>query len=198
MNLLNGRQVALAMGEWMWYIMGAFDQAHKEERNRFRHDGVTPHGIHSVFCATLVLHEPWLDFATRIKLFLILLFHDVIEDTRAGFPKGLSEDIRQVVLEEMTYLGGGKEEREQIWNKSPTARLAKLYDKYSNLLTTKPGAESWDKVPIHAAYIRKLADKVEEEHPRVLLNIVPMAQELAQRRENEYRLWERHSKVLDA
>ncbi len=141
-ELLNGKQVALAMGEWIWYVLGAFDSAPKEEKNRYRHDGVTPHGVHSVFCATLVLHEPWLNWATRLQLFLILLFHDVVEDTRAELPKGLPKDVTRVILEEMTYYGGGKEEREEIWAKGPVARLAKLYDKYSNLLTTKPGAKS--------------------------------------------------------
>ncbi len=132
-------------------------------------DGKTPQSMHPLWCAMTILAETSLPEELRIKGYQALLFHDVLEDTRARLPAELSKDVRALVLE-MTFAGFA-EEREKIWDKSLEVKLLKLYDKVSNLLD---GAwMSAEKRSAYIAHTARLCAEVEAEFGT--LNIIKIA-----------------------
>lgn len=102
-------------------------------RKAFRKWNVTtPYSAHPIWCGMCIAHELTLPNDLRERGTYILLFHDVLEDTSAGLPKGLSEEIVEGI-QGMTF-ESFDEEMELVWGRTREIRLLKLYDKVSNLL----------------------------------------------------------------
>lgn len=133
-------------------------------------DGKTPYFTHPLWCATSIAVETSLDEKTREEGSLVLLYHDVREDTTKNLPDYLSERVKYLISE-MTFYGGMQEEMNEIWNKSKEVRLYKLYDKVNNLMSG-----SWmspSKRKIYEEYTKKLLEDVERNYGN--LNITKIA-----------------------
>jgi hypothetical protein len=123
------RQLAIAID----HTIRAHGEHPRTPNDRVRfHDSRTPYAIHPIWCAMTLLSETTLPFDLRVYGYQALLWHDLLEDTHLILPEGTAEDVR-VLVGEMTFASFA-EEREQIWQRSQTAQLLKLYDKVSNLL----------------------------------------------------------------
>ena len=121
--------------------------------------GTIPYGVHPLWCATTILQENALPSDIRDLCAIALLLHDMLEDTTAALPEGLTpEEIE--LIEELTFYGGSCEEMGQIWSKSELAILCKAYDKASNLFDLsfmEPANRD-----AYKAYAHTLADHVEK------------------------------------
>lgn len=116
------------------FVLYAHQNLAKASENTVRgFDNETPYSVHPVWCATTIAAEPSLSRDLRIEGAIVLLYHDVNEDTTAVLPDSLPLAVRQSI-EHMTFLGGMEQEMKEIWDKEPKIRLFKLYDKISNLL----------------------------------------------------------------
>lgn len=136
-------------------------------------DPSVPYAAHPVWCALSLWCEPGVPQSLRHAGAQALLYHDVPEDTLAALPPWLAPHVRQYVAD-MTYPGGGLEERRELWNKPPEIRLFKLYDKTSNLLE---GVWMNDEQRLrHTHFLSLLADDVRKRFPE--LNILRMADAL--------------------
>ncbi len=136
-------------------------------------DGKTPYGIHPTWCAMTLLAETTLPEDLRNTGAQALLLHDILEDTTAGLPKGVSQEVRELV-EGMTF-ASSDEEMELVWSRSREIKLLKLFDKTSNLLDA-----SWmtrEKSARYGAYLLRLCDAVEPHYDG--LNIVRIARAIA-------------------
>ena len=132
-------------------------------------DGKTPYGVHPTWCAMTLLTEVTLPEDIRATGAQALLLHDILEDTTAGLPDGVSSKVAQLV-EDMTFASSDEEMR-MVWSKSKEVKLFKLYDKVSNLLDG-----SWMSAEKHARYVAytlRLCDEVERRYGA--LNIVQIA-----------------------
>ena len=153
-------------------------EAHARHSKSPRHavrfaDMVTPYAIHPIWCAMTILTETRLPLDLRRTGALVLLWHDVLEDTNAPLPADAPSAVRALV-DEMTF-ANFKEEARLLWQRSDTAKLLKLYDKTSNLLdATWMRRESWNRYVDHT---RKLADFVSARYGD--LNIVRIAASVA-------------------
>ncbi|MFZ6014977.1 MAG: hypothetical protein ACOYUZ_01315 [Patescibacteria group bacterium] len=145
----------------------------KEAANRFRKwDGETPYLLHPLWCMSTIAGEKLLDNYVRWRGMLVLLYHDVIEDTDGILPEDLPEDVVSGI-KHMTY-ESSDHERSVIWSKPVEIRLFKLYDKTSNLLDAfETDAE---KITRNLDYIQSLINDVEQNYGQ--LNIVIMAKSL--------------------
>lgn len=156
------------------YIYSAHQTRPREHRNSYRAwDKETPYSVHPVWCAMTILTETTLPSELRNDGAIALLYHDILEDTKAPLPGELSPTVLQYI-HDMTYFGDIYEEIEKIWEKDPRIRLFKLYDKVSNILD---GA--WFTPPIkkmYTDYTMKLTNDVEQHFGP--LNIVKIAQAL--------------------
>jgi hypothetical protein len=117
-----------------------------------------PYYTHPIWCAMTILYEENLNWETKKNGYLALLYHDILEDTTADLPKDLSPEVKKLIRE-LTFEGGTKQEKKEIWNKSKEARLCKLYDKISNLLDKR-----WlipEKKKEYEKYTKKLCKDVE-------------------------------------
>lgn len=133
-------------------------------------DNETPYSIHPLWCATTILTEISLPRELRLEGAIVLLYHDVIEDTNATLPDSLLPNIRQGIAD-MTFTGGMKQEMSEIWSKEPKVRLYKLYDKVSNLLDATWMSQDYRQE--YGEYTRKLLADVEDHFGS--LNIVKIA-----------------------
>ncbi len=152
------------------YIFDAHQKLAKKDENTVRGDNETPYSIHPVWCSMMIATETSLSREIRIEGTIVLLYHDVSEDTNASLPNDLSPEIIQSISD-MTFMGGMKEEMVEIWSKSQKIRLFKLYDKVSNLLDA-----SWmppDYLPKYVGHTKRLLDDVEKHYGS--LNIVKIA-----------------------
>jgi hypothetical protein len=95
-------------------------------------DRQTPYVIHPIWCAMTLLTETTLAEDIRYPGAIALLWHDTLEDTHLPLPENTPPDVRQLV-QEMTF-ASLDEEFEQVWERSDTTKLLKLYDKVSQLL----------------------------------------------------------------
>jgi hypothetical protein len=132
-----------------------------------------PNGVHPVWSAMTILQEISLPEKLKWLGALVLLYHDVPEDTLAILPKRLSKKACKLV-EDMTF-SNFDEEAQLLWDKPAEVRLFKLYDKTSNRLDS-----DWmypERRVLHKAHLLKLADDVEKNYGK--LNIVLMARALA-------------------
>lgn len=108
------------------------ERATKPSKAVRKWDGITPYGVHPVWCAMSLLQEPLVSEELRWNGALALLFHDVLEDTTAELPRGTSARVAELV-DGMTF-ESSDEEMVKVWDESEEIRLLKLYDKVSNLL----------------------------------------------------------------
>lgn len=137
-------------------------------------DRATPYSMHPVWCATTLLSETSLPEDLRHHGAIALLMHDVVEDTTAGLPEGISAEAQRLV-EELTFESSAIA-REKIWEKSDAAKLLKLYDKVSNLMD---GAWMDDeKKDLFRGDIRALADHAEKVYGP--LNITKIARSVVE------------------
>jgi len=146
-----------------------------EDRVRF-FDGVTPYAVHPIWCAMTLMTEPTLPLQLRRLGSLALLWHDTLEDTTAPLPPGTSPDVERLVRE-MTF-DSFTHEVQDVWTRSETAKLLKLYDKVSNLLDGQwMSDEKWNRYVEHttrlAAFVRDAFGE---------LNIVRIAGAVCRRR----------------
>jgi hypothetical protein len=124
-----------------------------KDKIRF-HDHLTPYVVHPTWCAMTLLMEPSLPKEIRRLGYQALLWHDTLEDTNLPLPSGVSDKVRNLVLE-LTF-ESFEEETIKIWGRSDTAKLLKLYDKTSNLLDGSwMSKDKWNKYITHTS---KLAD----------------------------------------
>jgi hypothetical protein len=153
------------------HAIDAHDNRSVEPRKCFRkYDMQTPMYVHPTWCAMTLMHETSLSYEMRERGALALQLHDVLEDTTAGLPEGLSEDVVRLV-EEMTFESYGAE-LDSFWKISKEAQLLKLYDKVSNLMD---GAwMSPEKRAIYIAYTKLLTQKARENYGE--LNVVKIAE----------------------
>jgi len=153
------------------FVIHAHQDRAKVPDNRVRGwDNETPYLIHPLWCATTILTETSLSRDLKIEGILVLLYYDVIEDTNAGVPNDLPLNVR-LSIGHMTFVGGMRQEMNEIWEKEPKIRLYKPYNKVSNLLDS-----SWmqsDYQIKYRTYTYKLLLDVEKEFG--LLNIVNIA-----------------------
>ena len=94
-------------------------------------DNTTPIAMHSVLAASVMSAESDVPSDMRWLGQQVLLRHDVIEDTTIGIPNDSSPALRTLV-EGMTFSGGFKEEKVEIWTRPPIVWWLKLYDKWAN------------------------------------------------------------------
>jgi (p)ppGpp synthase/HD superfamily hydrolase len=129
--------------------------AHKSATRRW--DGRTPYVIHPLWCAMTLLTETNLPASLREVGYQTLLWHDILEDTKAGLPPNTREQVEQLV-QEMTFESFA-DEMQHVWSRNETARLLKLYDKVSNLLDgTWMSDEQWNQ---YVNYTLRLMENVE-------------------------------------
>lgn len=140
------------------YIFRAHSEQAKKPKKTIRYwDGKTPYAIHPTWCAMTLLTETNLQEYIRFEGAQALLLHDILEDTNAKLPDGISARVHHLVLE-MTFESSAQE-MELVWSRSDLCQLLKLYDKVSNLLD---GAwMSAEKRAKYVAYTKRLAAKVE-------------------------------------
>lgn len=115
-------------------------------------------------------HRDSLSREIRLEGTVVLLYHNIIEDTNAPLPNDLQPEVLQSISD-MTFLGGVNEEMTGIWSRPPKIKLFKLYDKVSNLLDA-----SWmmpDYRDKYIDYSRKVLADVEENYGD--LNITKIA-----------------------
>ncbi|MBI5064857.1 hypothetical protein HZA97_01350 [Candidatus Woesearchaeota archaeon] len=115
------------------YVMEAHQNHPTKEGKQYRKwDGKTPYYVHPLWCASMIATETTLDEQIRKEGTLVLLYHDVLEDTTKELPDWLSERVK-LLVQHMTFEGMA-DEMENIWDKPKEVRLYKLYDKINNLL----------------------------------------------------------------
>jgi len=155
------------------YIIWAHTDEPRKPGNRYRKwDSRTPYYIHPIWCATMILQETSLPEDLRRNGSLALLYHDVLEDTTAGLPGWLSEDVG-LLVSEMTFKSS-EDEWENLWQRDERVRLLKLYDKTSNLLDGV-----WmthDKRAHHLRHLRRIYEDVKAKYGE--LNITKLASTL--------------------
>jgi hypothetical protein len=132
-------------------------------------DGTTPYAIHPIWCAVTLLTETALPTEIRYHGYQALLWHDILEDTRLPLPPDAADEVRALVAE-MTFASFA-EELEQLWERSDTAKLLKLYDKVSTLLDAVwMDDEKWNRLVAHALRLLQFVETTYGE-----LNIVRIA-----------------------
>jgi hypothetical protein len=105
----------------------------KEPKNAIRiWDNQTPYMVHPIWCACTIATEQKLSPEIRRRGILVLLYHDIIEDTDGKLPSDLPPGVA-LGVQYMTFRNTMEEWRD-IWNLPIEIRLFKLYDKTSNLL----------------------------------------------------------------
>lgn len=122
-------------------------------------DEKTPYAIHPIWCAMTFLSETTLPQNLREIGYQVLLWHDLLEDTKLEkLPPGTSGEVEELV-KEMTFKSFA-EEKQKVWERSENTRLLKLYDKVSNLLDdTWLNDEKWNE---YVSYTQQLTENVEE------------------------------------
>lgn len=148
-----------------------------EPRNAIRYwDETTPYAIHPIWCAMTLLTETRLPDDVRYHGYLALLWHDLLEDTTMQLPHDIHPDVAQLV-HEMTF-DDFEHEVADVWGRSDTTKLLKLYDKVSALLdATWMSDEKWNRFVDHAL---KLLAFVEQHYGE--LNITKFARVICIRR----------------
>ncbi len=159
------------LGSHIQFVIHAHQYQAKIPDNAVRGwDNETPYSIHPLWCATTILTETSLPKELRLEGAVVLLYHDIIEDTNAMIPNNLLPNIFQGVVD-MTFTGGMRQEMIEIWGKEQKIRLYKLYDKVSNLLDAMWMSPEYRQK--YTEYTRKLLADVEEHFGS--LNIVKIA-----------------------
>ncbi|NCQ54623.1 hypothetical protein GW797_00075 [Candidatus Parcubacteria bacterium] len=132
-------------------------------------DMETPYAIHPLWCSMTIYSETTLPKQIRDEGAVVLLYHDILEDTKLNLPDNLTPDEVDGIIQ-MTFTGM-TQEMVEVWNREPKIRLFKLYDKISNLLDS-----SWmtpEIIEIYTSYTKKLLEDVEQNFGQ--LNITRIA-----------------------
>lgn len=132
-------------------------------------DNKTPYHVHPIWCSAMIMQETSLPEKIRVPGSEALLYHDILEDTEAGLPEWLSDEVKDLVVE-LTF-DSSEDEWANVWQKSREVRLLKLYDKVSNLLDC-----IWmtpERRKQHSAHLRRLCEDVESNYGK--LNVVRLA-----------------------
>ncbi len=156
------------------YVLRAHGEHAKPGRDVRKFDRKTPTASHALDVFTEFLNEPRLSEGDRAVGALVLLYHDVPEDTNVSPPDGLPERL-VTLIEAMTYYGGTAEEMVKVWDHEPFVILMKLYDKASNRKTM--GWMDPAKRAAYDAYIARLLAHVTATYGADL-NIVKIARAL--------------------
>jgi len=152
------------------YMVGAHNKHPRKPSKAFRKfDGKTPFYFHPLWCATTISTESKLSTELRERGALVLLYHDVPEDTTLQLPDWLEKMVK-VDIRDMTY-ENFEDETMRIWQKPTHIKLFKLYDKTSNLLDG--GWMNEEKRKIYNEYTGNLLKIVREEYGE--LNITKIA-----------------------
>ena len=152
------------------YVINAHtDRARKPSDVTRKWDKKTPYHFHSIWCATMILHETSLPEETRLYGSCALLYHDIPEDTTAPFPNWLTDRVK-LLVQGMTF-SSSEDEWENLWTRDKEVRLLKVYDKTSNILDGV-----WME-PVrrekHLSHLKKLVEDVERSYED--LNILKLA-----------------------
>ena len=139
-------------------------------------DRQTPYVIHPIWCAMTLLTETQLPADLRYPGALALLWHDTLEDTQLPLPAHTAPLVRELV-HEMTF-ASLDDEFVRLWQRSPTAKLLKLYDKTSQFLDGTWLADArWNQLVEHTRRLEAFAVAQYGE-----LNIVRIARAVCLRR----------------
>jgi len=155
------------------FIIDAHTEKTKKGKPQVRKcDNKTPYYIHPLWCATMLLQETSVPEEIKFQGSQALLYHDVLEDTEAGLPEWLSEEVK-FLISKMTF-SSSEDEWKNLWEKNKEVRLLKLYDKVSNILDgvwMKPYRKEQ-----HLEHLERLCKDVEANYGG--LNIVKLAKTL--------------------
>lgn len=168
---------------WAGEIVRAIDYANfahtenaKTPRDMIRfHDECTPYLVHPLWCAATLLQEAMLPLHLRQLGYLVLLWHDILEDCTVKLPHDIPPEIEQMV-KQMTF-ASFTDEVENLWDRPIEIKLFKLYDKVSNLMDAKLSVEKWNRYVDHTL---RLSREVCLKYGK--LNIVKFAEVIAVRR----------------
>jgi hypothetical protein len=131
-------------------------------RQRTRsHDLQTPFAVHPLQCALAVLAEPALDGELRVKLFDVLLHHELEAQT------GIKPDFLPLPIQEMIRSLRCLSRYEQGWSAPPEIRLCALYSLTFDLMDGEIRAESF------TDFVARLIQDAEANYGQ--LNITGMA-----------------------
>lgn len=156
--------------------------AHQEETNQF---GKTkrkllsgqevPYFTHSLWAAIMLLIEPNLDEEVRTTGSIALLFHDVLEDTTAGLPRDLDENVVELIQgmtvpkEPEFNFSSFEKEKTTVFTKSKLIQLLKLYDKVATLYD---GALPTTRYKEWITLIERLTKNVEQEYGELRITML--------------------------
>ena len=133
MNLSTTQTYAEQLGEAITFAIQTHTFFANTPRDAARlWDHQTPYVIHPIWCAMTLLTETKLPQEIRYPGAIVLLWHDILEDTQRPLPPH-TQPIIQNLVQEMTF-ASLDEEFEQLWQRSDTTKLLKLYDKVSQFL----------------------------------------------------------------
>lgn len=164
--MLKGKEIS----DLITFTVNAHEQFARKPSKKVRlWDKSTAYGIHSVWCATTLLHETKLSEPLRIICFQALLLHDIIEETTQNLPDNIDPQVRELV-NEVTFIST-EEPIKKIWERSDETKLIMLYDMVSNILDGSWMSEKQKE--FYVSYTRRLADFVQERFGN--LNIVKIA-----------------------
>lgn len=140
------------------------------------HDRATPYIVHPIWCAMTIMTETTLSEPLRLNGCQALMWHDVLEDTRADLPIDTGREVRQLI-QNMSFENFA-DEKTLIWARSKEIRLLKLYDKTSNLLDASHySIEKWNN---YVEFTQSLIVDVENNYGQ--LNIIKIAKSIAVRK----------------
>ena len=157
--------------QWSQTVKYALD-AHREQV-RAKWSEWVPYASHPLWAATTCLQDHKLPDEIRARVATALVIHDLIEDTDQPIPPWIDEATKDLVTD-LTCPGGTDEEVVAVWSMSTEVRLARLYDKTSNLADGVWMDDS--KREMYEDYVLDLADDVEANYGS--LNIVIFARAL--------------------
>lgn len=107
-------------------------QRHNTSGQEYRQNGIVPYANHAIWAATTVLLDVHLPQKIRELGYVVLLYHDVLEDTSAAIPPWVSEEALHCI-NEMTFKNF-RSSLAEIPGKSPLIKLFILVDKLSTLI----------------------------------------------------------------
>lgn len=133
---LSQEQLSTLLSDYLGFVIKAHSKEFAKKKSRIArfHDGVMPYAIHPIQAAlTFAQDEVWsLEF--RVRGMLVLLGHDVLEDTTLTIPEYISKDVTDFI-EELTYADDNPDiVRKSLDEKSSFSILCKLYDCLSNVM----------------------------------------------------------------
>ena len=140
----------------------------------YRQDGQVPYANHAIWAASTILLDTRLPKDVRELGYVVLLYHDVIEDTSDSLPTWISDEARRCV-HEMTFQNF-RASIPLLPAKEPKVKLFILVDKLSTLIEEHIPDET-DKRKLWKNTVLYLAEEVEKHFGKT--RIVAMAYAMA-------------------